>query len=102
MNQSLNTKFTRGSSVFHNTMRNKQVQTVEFNPYIYLVYSLSKLCRFSDEIFVFQHTLGRYSEQPLEPSAHTSRKRFHRRMVANFSYVHSSRKHWKCKYLAIP
>ena len=40
-------KFTRGSSVFHTSMRNKQV---EFNPYIY---TLSKLYRFGYEISVF-------------------------------------------------
>ena len=40
-------KFTRGSSVFHTSMRNKQV---EFNSYIY---TLSKLYRFCYEISVF-------------------------------------------------
>ena len=33
-------KFTRGSSVFHTSMRNKQV---EFNPYIYTLSKLSIL-----------------------------------------------------------
>ena len=63
-------EFTRGSSVFHTSMRNKQV---EFNPYIY---TLSKLSRFGYEISVFKYTTGRYSEQP----AHTSRQRFHGKM----------------------
>ena len=40
-------KFTRGSSVFHTSMRNKQV---EFNRYIY---TLSKLYRFGYKISVF-------------------------------------------------
>ena len=40
-------KFTRGSSVFHASMRNKQVK---FNPYIY---TLSQLYRFGYEISVF-------------------------------------------------
>ena len=40
-------EFKPGSSVFHNPMRNKQV---EFNPYIY---TLSKLSRFGYEISVF-------------------------------------------------
>ena len=40
-------KFTRGSSVFHTPMRNKQL---EFNPYIY---TLSKLYRFGYKISVF-------------------------------------------------
>ena len=48
-------------------MRNKQV---EFNPYIY---TLSKLSRFGYEISVFEYTTGRYSEQPPEQPAHTSR-----------------------------
>ena len=48
-------------------MRNKQV---EFNPYIY---TLSKLSRFEYEISVFEYTTGRYSEQPPEQPAHTSR-----------------------------
>ena len=45
-------KFTRGSSVFHTSMRNKQV---EFNPYIY---TLSKLSHFCYEIFVFNTQQG--------------------------------------------
>ena len=40
-------KFTHGSSVFHTSMRNKQV---EFNPYIY---TLSKLSRFGYEMSIF-------------------------------------------------
>ena len=48
-------------------MRNKQV---EVNPYIY---TLSKLSRFSYEISVFKYTTGRYSEQPPDQPAHTSR-----------------------------
>ena len=48
-------------------MRNKQV---EFYPYIY---TLSKLSRFGYEISVFKYTTGRYSEQPPEQLAHTSR-----------------------------
>ena len=43
---------------------------VEFNPYIY---TLSKLSRFGYEISVFKYTTGRYSEQPPEQPAHTSR-----------------------------
>ena len=66
-------KFTRGSSVFHTSMRNKQV---EFNPYIY---TLSKLSRFGYEISVFKYTTG-YSEQPPEQPAHTSRQQFHGKM----------------------
>ena len=40
-------KFTRGSSVFHTSMRNNRVES---NPYIY---TLSKLYRFGFEISVF-------------------------------------------------
>ena len=43
---------TRESSVFHNTLRNKQV---EFKPYIY---TLSKLSRSGNEIFVFNTEQG--------------------------------------------
>ena len=43
---------------------------IEFNPYIY---TLSKLSRFGYEISVFKYTTGRYSEQPPEQPAHTSR-----------------------------
>ena len=50
---------------------------VEFNPYIYTV---SKLSRFGYEIFVFKYTTGRYSEQPPEQPAHTSRQQFHGKM----------------------
>ena len=42
-------KFTRGSSAFHNIMRNKQVQ---FNPYIY---TFSNVSRFGYEISVLIH-----------------------------------------------
>ena len=55
-------------------MRNKQV---EFNPYIY---TLSKLSRFGYEISVFKYTTGRYSEQPPEQPAHTSRMKLHGKM----------------------
>ena len=58
-------KFTRGSSVFHTSMRNKQV---EFNPYIY---TLSKLYRFwlRNIRFLIQNTRslfygGHYSSLP--------------------------------------
>ena len=64
-------KFTRGSSVFHTSMRNKQV---EFNPYIY---TLSKMSRFGYEISVFKYRTGRYSEQLPEQPAHTSRMFLH-------------------------
>ena len=55
-------------------MRNKQV---EFNPYIY---TLSKLSRFGYEISIFKYTTGRYSEQPPEQPAHTSRMFLHGKM----------------------
>ena len=67
-------KFTRRSSVFHTSMRNKQV---EVKPYIY---SLSKLSRFGYEISVFKYTTGRYSEQPLEQPAQRSRLSLHGKM----------------------
>ena len=67
-------KFTRGSSVFHTSMRNKQVK---FNPYIY---SLSKLSRFGYEISVFKYTTGWYSEQPPEQLAHMSHMFLHGKM----------------------
>ena len=60
--------------VFHTSMRNKQV---EFNPNIY---TLSKLSRFCYEISIFKYTTGRYSEQPPEQPAHTSRKQLHGKM----------------------
>ena len=63
-----------GSSVFHTSMRNIQV---EFNPYIY---TLSKLSRFSYEISFFEYTTGWYSEQPPEQLAHTSRMFLHGKM----------------------
>ena len=80
-------KFTRGSSVFHTSMTNKQV---EFNPYIY---TLSKLSSFGYEISVFKYTTGRYSEQPPEQPAHTSRMFLHgKNGCQNVSCVHRSRK----------
>ena len=63
-----------GSSVFHTSMRNKQV---EFNSYIY---TLSKLSRLGYEISVFKYTTGRYSEQPgrySEQPAYTYRLSLH-------------------------
>ena len=60
-------KFTCGSSVFHTSTWNKQV---EFNPYIH---TLSKLSRFRYEISVFKCTTGRYLEQQPEQPAHTPR-----------------------------
>ena len=68
-------KFTRGSPVIHTSMRHKQV---EFNPDIY---TLSKLSRFGYEISgVFLNTPGRYSEQPPEQPAHTSREQLRGKM----------------------
>ena len=67
-------KFKRGSSVFHTSMRNKQE---EFNSYIY---TLSKLYRFGYEISVFKYTTGRHSEQPPEQPAHTSCLSLHGKM----------------------
>ena len=55
-------------------MTNKQV---ELNPYIYI---LSKFSRFGYEISVFKYTTGRYSEQPPEQPAQTSRQQFHGKM----------------------
>ena len=55
-------------------MRNKQV---ELNTYIY---TLSKLSRFGYEISVFKYKTGRYSEQPSEQPAHTSRLSLHGKM----------------------
>ena len=56
-------------------MRNKEV---EFNLYIH---TLSKLSCFGYEISVFKYTTGRYSEQPPEQPAHTSRMRLHGKMA---------------------
>ena len=58
----------------HTSMRNKKV---EFNPYIY---TLSKLSRFCYEISVFKYTTGRYSGEPPEQPAHTSRMFLHGKM----------------------
>ena len=55
-------------------MRNKQV---EFNPYFY---TLSVVSRFGYEISVFKYTTGRYSEQPSEQPAHTSRMSLYGKM----------------------
>ena len=51
--------------------------TVQFNPYNY---TLSKLSRFGYEISVFKYIAGRYSEQPPEQPAHTSRLSLHGKM----------------------
>ena len=64
----------RGSTCKFRNARNKQV---EFTPYIY---TLSKLSRFGYEIAVFKYTTGRYSEQPPERPAHTSRMFLHGKM----------------------
>ena len=44
------------------------------------IYTLSKLSRFGYEISVFKYTTGRYSEQPPEQPAHTSRMFLHGKM----------------------
>ena len=49
----------------------------KFNPYIY---TLSKLFRFGYGISVFKYITGRYSEQPPEQPAHTSRMFLHGKM----------------------
>ena len=54
---------------------------VEFNP---CIYTLSKLSRFGYEISVFKYTTGRYSEQPPEQPAHTSRLSLHGKMNVKF------------------
>ena len=56
-------------------LRNKQV---EFNPYIYTFFS--KLFRFWLWNIRFWYTTGRYSEQPPEQQAHTSRQRYYGKM----------------------
>ena len=63
---------------------------VELNPYIH---ALSNLSHFGFEISIFKYSTGRYSEQPPEQPARTSRERFHGRM--DVKIFHSSR---KCKY----
>ena len=83
-------KFTRGSSVFHTSMRNKQV---EFNPYIY---TLSKLSRFDQEISVFNMQNSRRTA-----SSYLTYEASWKNGCQNFSYVHRSRKHWKCKYIKL-
>ena len=79
----------------HTFMRNKQV---EFNPYIYTLTTLSKLCRFGYEISVFntKHPviILRVSLFAITPSHVASTKI----ECQNFSYVYRSRKHWECKY----
>ena len=64
----------RGSTCKFRNARNKQV---ELNPYIY---TSSQLSRFGYEISVFKYTTGRYSEQPPEQPAHTSRMFLHEKM----------------------
>ena len=44
------------------------------------IYTLSKLSRFGCEISGFQYTTWRYSEQPPEQPAHTSREQLHGKM----------------------
>ena len=62
-------------------IRNLHVDPLPFNPYIY---TLSKLSRFGYEISVFKYTTGRYSEQPPEQPAHTSRMFLHGQMDVKF------------------
>ena len=74
-------KVTRGSSVFHTSMRNKQV---EFNPYIY---NLSNRA-------VFRTAAGAAGSYVTYVSSWKNG-------CQKFSYVHCSRKHWECKYYDI-
>ena len=71
-------KFTRGSSVFHNTMKNKKV---EFNSYMY---SLSKLSCFGYEISVFNTQRGSIHNSSRLMGTVSSKNE-----CQQFSYVHS-------------
>ena len=88
-------KFTHGSSVFPNTMRNKQV---EFNPYIY---TLSKLPCFGYEISVFLiHNRAVFRTAAGTAISYIKKMVTWKNGCQNFYFVHShdsSRKHWKCK-----
>ena len=77
MRETLFRKITRGSSHFHNTVRNKQV---ECNLYIY---TLSKLSRFDYDISVFNTQQGGIRNCRKKPPTYTSRERFHGRMDVN-------------------
>ena len=52
-------------------------QTSRIQSLYICIYTLSKLSRFGYEISVFKYTTGRYSEQPPEHPAHTSRMFLH-------------------------
>ena len=55
-----------------------------FEIYTWILCLLSKLSRFGYEISVFKYTTGRYSEQPPEQPAHTSRQQLHAKMDVKF------------------
>ena len=95
ISQSAFSKFTRRSSVFHTSMRNKHV---EFNPYIY---TLSKLSCFGYEISVFKYTTADravFRTAAGAAGSYVTATVLWKNGCQNFSYVHPSRKHWKCKY----
>ena len=63
--------FTRGSCLSY--LHEKQTRRIQ-------ALYLSKLSRFGHEISVFKYTTGRYSEQPMEQPARTSRMFLHGKM----------------------
>ena len=76
-------------------MRNKQV---EFNPYIY---TLSKLSRFGQEISVLIRIRAVFRTAAGTAISYVTYAASWKNGCQNFSYVHRSRKHWKCKYCTI-
>ena len=81
--------------VFDNTMRNKQV---EFNPYIYTFFKLSCI---GYEISILIHNRAVFRTATGAAGSYVTATVPWKNGSQNFSHVHSSRKHWKCKYLTI-
>ena len=85
------------SSVFHTSMRNKQV---EFNPYIYSI--LDQNCPVLAMKYPFLNTLHNRAVFRMATGAAGSYVMYvssWKNGCQNFSYVHRSRKHWECKKL---
>ena len=79
-------------------LHEKQTSRIQ-SLYLYFI----KIVPFGYEISVFKYTTGRYTEQPPEQPAHTSRNydSSWKNGYQNFSYVHRSRKHLECKYITL-
>ena len=89
----------RGRPVFHNTMRNKQIETSRIQSlYLYFI-KIVPFSRWNIRFLMINRAAFRTAAGTTGTyiTANVSLMNG----CQNFSYVHISRKHWKCKYSLI-